>query len=198
MSLRLQVTMVGDPVLRQVGCDLTVDEIKSSEIQRLIELMRETVGGAGVGLAAPQVGQSLQLAVIEDRAEYHKGISQQDLDRRGRVPVPFHVIINPRIRLLPGPDAVFFEGCLSLPGFMALVPRAMRVEVDCLDHNGEPVHIKAEGWHARILQHEIDHINGTLYIDRMLGGSFTSMENYTKFWKDKSPEEAEKFASLQS
>ncbi|PYE86652.1 peptide deformylase [Phyllobacterium leguminum] len=195
MSLRLQVTTVGDPVLRQVGRDLTVDEIRSSDIQRLIELMRETIRNAGVGLAAPQVGQSLQLAVIEDRAEYHKGISEEDLARRGRAPVPFHVVINPRIRLLPGPEAVFFEGCLSLPGFSALVPRATRVEVDCLDQNGEPIHIKAEGWHARILQHEIDHINGTLYTDRMLGQSFTTMENYARFWKDKPAEDIEALAS---
>jgi peptide deformylase len=195
MSLRLKVSTFGDPVLRQVGQELTVDEIRSPSVQRLIELMRETMRDApGVGLAAPQVGQSLQIAVIEDRPEYQKGMSEEELARRGRSAVPFHVVINPKIKLLPGTEALFFEGCLSLPGFTALVPRATQVEVDCLDHNGEPVRIKAEGWHARILQHEIDHLHGTLYTDRMFDRSFTSMENYTRFWKDKSPEEIEAFA----
>ncbi|WP_420959310.1 peptide deformylase [Brucella sp. IR073] len=191
MPLSLKIFTVGDPVLRQVGRELTVDEIRSPSIQQLMELMRNTVRSApGVGLAAPQIGQSLQIAVIEDRAEYQKALPEEELARRGRRPVPFHVVINPRIRLLPGPEAVFFEGCLSLPNFTALVPRATRVEVDCLDHNGEPVHIKAEGWYARILQHEIDHLNGIMYTDRMLGRSFSTMENHVRFWKDKPLEEA--------
>ncbi|KXF75368.1 peptide deformylase [Paramesorhizobium deserti] len=196
MSLRLKISTVGEPVLRQVGRELTVDEINSPSTQQLIELMRETVRDApGVGLAAPQVGMSLQLAVIEDRPEYHQGVSEEDLAARERKPVPFHVVINPKIRLLSEPDVVFFEGCLSLPGFTAMVPRARRVAVDCLDHRGEPVRIEAQGWYARILQHEIDHLNGTLYIDRMLSGSFASVENYSRYWKDKSAKEAEKLAS---
>lgn len=196
MSLRLKISTVGEPVLRQVGRELTVEEIHSPSVRQLIEQMRETMRDApGVGLAAPQVGMSLQLAVIEDRPEYHKGVAEEDLVRRGRTPVPFHVVINPKIRLLSEPDVVFFEGCLSLPGFTALVPRAPTVQVDCLNHKGEPVRIEAQGWYARILQHEIDHLNGTLYIDRMLGGSFASMENYSRYWKDKSPEEVEELAS---
>jgi len=198
MSLRLKISTVGEPVLRQIGRELTVDEVKSPETQRLIEQMRETLRDApGVGLAAPQVGASLQLAVIEDRAEYHQGIPEEELVRRERTPVPFHVVINPKLRLLSEPDVIFFEGCLSLPGFTALVPRARRIEVDCLDHKGEPMRVEAHGWYARILQHEIDHLNATLYIDRMLSHSFVSMENYGRYWKDKSIEEVEKLASCE-
>jgi peptide deformylase len=154
--------------------------------------MRETVRDApGVGLAAPQIGLSLQLAVIEDRPEYLKGATEEDLALRERGPIPFHVIVNPRIQLLSDPDVIFFEGCLSLPGFMALVPRARRVLVDCLNHAGEPVRIEAQGWYARILQHEIDHLHGTLYIDRMRSRSLASLENHNRFWKEKPIQEVE-------
>jgi peptide deformylase len=76
---------------------------------------------------------------------------------------------------------------LSLPGFTALVPRAKQVRVSCLDHLGQPRIIDASGWYARILQHEIDHLNATLYIDRMLAHSFSTLENYTRHWKSMPP-----------
>jgi peptide deformylase len=165
---------------------LTPEEIGSQRIRDLIDHMRETLSDApGVGLAAPQIGEPLQLAVIEDKAEYHANLSQADLAERERSPVPFHVLINPRIHLVSLPDVTFFEGCLSLPGFMGIVPRARRVLVEALDHRGQPVRIEAGGWYARILQHEIDHLCGTLYIDRMLSRSFSSLENYNRHWKSK-------------
>ncbi|MGH8066250.1 MAG: peptide deformylase, partial [Candidatus Entotheonellia bacterium] len=164
----LDIRQVGEPVLRQQARPLTVEEIRSTPIQRLIEQMRDIMREApGVGLAAPQIGQSLQLAVIEDREEYLQGIAPAILQERERAPVPFHIIINPRLTIAQQPPAVFFEGCLSLDSFAALVPRAVAVRVDCLNERGEPVVIEARGWYARILQHEIDHLNGTLYIDRM-------------------------------
>jgi len=149
--------------------------------------MRETMRGApGVGLAAPQVGLSLQLAVIEDRKEYHKDVSAEQLALRERRPVAFHVVINPRIHnATDGQIAEFFEGCLSLPGFFALVPRHRNVRIECLDHRGNPKSIEASGWYARILQHEIDHLHGNLYIDRMHSRSFSSTQNWEKFWKGK-------------
>jgi peptide deformylase len=185
-DLRIKISTVGEQVLRQVARPLTAEEIRSTAISDLIEHMRETMRDApGVGLAAPQIGMSLQVAVIEDRAEYLKGISEADLLERDRKAVPFHVVINPKLQLLSEPDAEFFEGCLSLPGFTAIVPRARRVRVDCLNHEGKPVRIEAEGWYARILQHEIDHLYGTIYIDRMRSRSFSSLDNYTRHWKDK-------------
>ena len=170
-------------MLRQEARQLSVDEIRSAEIQQLIEAMRETMYDApGVGLAAPQIGLPLQLAVIEDKPEYTEKAPAEALAERERTAVPFHVIINPRIRPQEGEEIRFYEGCLSLCGFMALVPRKRKVVVDCLDHNGEPRMIEASGWYARILQHEIDHLAGTIYIDRMLPRSFTSVENLNRFF----------------
>jgi peptide deformylase len=184
--MRLKIVTVGEPVLRATAQTLSKEQILSPAIQNLIHYMRETVRDApGVGLAAPQIGEQLQLAVIEDRAEYHKAFSDAELKERGRKAVPFHVIVDPVIELLTDPTEIFFEGCLSLPGFMAVVPRAKKVRVKCLDHRGEPQTIEASGWYARILQHEIDHLHGTLYIDRMQSRTFCSLENYTRHWKDK-------------
>jgi peptide deformylase len=183
----LPIVHAGEPVLRHQARALSPKEIKSKEIQKVIEHMRETMRGApGVGLAAPQVGLSLQLAVIEDRKEYHKDVSAEQLALRERRPVAFHVVINPRIHnATDGQIEEFFEGCLSLPGFFALVPRHRNVRVECLDHRGNPKSIEASGWYARILQHEIDHLHGNLYIDRMHSRSFSSTQNWEKFWKAK-------------
>jgi peptide deformylase len=181
----LEIKSAGDPVLRQKARNLTREEIVSPIVQQLIENMRETMHKApGVGLAAPQIGLGLQLAVIEDKAEYMKDIRPEVLAERERRPVPFHVIINPVLSLESKPDADFFEGCLSVAGLTALVLRASRVRVDCLDQKGQPRTIQASGWHARILQHEIDHLNGILYVDRMEPRSLCTLDNYSKHWKD--------------
>jgi peptide deformylase len=184
--VKLEIVQAGNPVLRQRARPLSVAEIRSREIQKLIEsmqtCMRET---PGVGLAAPQLGVGLQLAVIEDREEYHKDVSAALLRERERHPVPFHVLVNPALEELGDERAEFFEGCLSLSGFSALVSRARAVRVTCLDDHGREKVIEASGWYARILQHEIDHLNGTLYIDRMRARSFTTMENLAEFWKGK-------------
>ncbi len=152
----------------------------------MIESMRTCMWEApGVGLAAPQIGLSLQLAVIEDREEYHKDVPQEQLRERERVPVPFHAIINPKIKEIGEENVEFFEGCLSVSGFTGLVPRARKIRVECLDERGKKKVIDASGWYARILQHEIDHLHGSLYIDRMKTRSFSSLENWTQFWKGK-------------
>jgi peptide deformylase len=184
--VKLEIVQTGHPVLRQHGRPLSVAEIRTREIQKLIEAMRECMHEApGVGLAAPQLGLPLQLAVIEDREEYHKDVSEALLKERERRPVPFHAIVNPTLETIGEEKAEFFEGCLSVSGFSALVPRARVVRVTCLDENGESKVIEASGWYARILQHEIDHLNGTLYIDRMASRTFTTMENLAEFWKGK-------------
>ena len=121
----------------------------------------------GVGLAAPQIGLGIQLAIIEDREQYHASWTAAQLRARGRVPVPFHVLINPQLESDGDATAEFYEGCLSVAGYAAEVPRHHRVRVRYLDQHGEPQQVSAEGWYARILQHEIDHLSGALYIDRM-------------------------------
>ncbi len=182
----LKIVQVGHPVLRQTPRVIAPKDIRSPAIQDLIEHMRETLRDApGVGLAAPQIGQSLYLAVIEDRAEYHKTATEAELKERERIPVDFHVLINPQIELLSDSQVSFFEGCLSLPGFMAEVPRSRSVRVTCLDHHGKPRVIEAKGWYARILQHEIDHLHGKIYIDRMHTKTFSTLENYQRHWKNR-------------
>jgi peptide deformylase len=184
--VRLKIVQVGEPVLRQRARPLLHEEIALPETQQLIAWMHETMRDApGVGLAAPQVGLAVQLAVIEDRPEYSQDISADRLAERERKPVPFQVLINPRIIEQSADQADFFEGCLSLAGFSALVKRSRQIAVEYLDDRGQPRRIEAEGWYARILQHEIDHLHGRLYIDRMDTRSFMTVDNLTRHWKDR-------------
>jgi peptide deformylase len=183
--MRLKIVQVGEPVLRERARPLTPDEIASREIRDLIDSMRETMHDApGVGLAAPQIGVPFQLAVIEDKAEYTRDSPAAFLKERERKPVPFHVIINPQLTLGDGATVEFFEGCLSLAGYTGVVARSRSVRVDCLDHRGSVVRMDASGWYARILQHEIDHLHGTVYIDRVQTRSLMTVENFNRYWKD--------------
>jgi len=183
--LLLKIVQAGEEVLRRQARALTWEEILSEETQQLIEYMRETMHDApGVGLAAPQVGLPIQLAVIEDREEYHAQVDPARLAERERRPVPFHVLINPKIVFTDSTSVEFFEGCLSVNGFSAIVPRARAVKVEYLDEKAQAQIIEASGWYARILQHEIDHLKGTLYIDRMHARTFMNVENLTRLWKD--------------
>ncbi|MBV9507132.1 MAG: peptide deformylase [Acidobacteriia bacterium] len=182
--MRLKIVQAGEPVLRVQARRLSRKELLSSETRQLIDWMRETMRDApGVGLAAPQVGLPLALAVIEDPPEVQRAIPPEKLAERGRRPVPFHVIANPTLRL-EGEPVEFFEGCLSLAGLTALVPRSLRAHVECLDHNGNPLTIHAEGWYARILQHEIDHLNGAMYVDRMHTRSLMTIDHFTRLWSE--------------
>lgn len=177
------IVQTGHPALRAEARELTVDEIKSAEIQELIEIMREVMRAApGVGLAAPQIGESIKLTVIEDEAGEKTKMSSEELNLRERYPVPFHVLINPIVTPVGDEKVDFFEGCLSVQGFAANVARFRTVNVKALNEKGEEVSINAKGWYARILQHEIDHLNGILYIDRMYSTTFTTVENKVRYW----------------
>ncbi|MBJ6762877.1 peptide deformylase [Myxococcaceae bacterium JPH2] len=179
----LKIVQAGEPVLRQPARDLTVEEIRGPDVQRLIALMRDTMRDApGVGLAAPQVGVGVRLVVVEDRAEYQAGLSPAELSARERTPVGFHVLANPRLFVEDASPVEFHEGCLSVSGLAALVPRARGVRVEALNELGEPVTVWARGWYARILQHELDHLDGTLYVDRMESRSLTTQENHRRHW----------------
>lgn len=197
IATTLKIVQVGDAVLRSKARQLSIDELRGKETQELIEWMRHTMNNApGVGLAAPQVGLPFQLAVIEDKREYMQDIPVEILKERERQPVPFHVIVNPRVTSYGTPSVTFFEGCLSLSGFVALVPRSSQVIVECLDHRGEPQTIQASGWHARILQHEIGHLTGELYIDRMISRSFSTLESFNRNWKTKTIAEVQQSLDL--
>jgi peptide deformylase len=186
----LKIVQSGDQVLRNRARVLSANEIRSKFIQELIDSMRETMRDApGVGLAAPQIGEPLQLAVIEDRAEYQRNVKAERLALLERKPVPFHVIVNPKLTVLETGRPAFFEGCLSLSGLVAVVPRALEVRVEALDEHGRPVRIEARGWHARILQHEIDHLQGVLYVDRAYSRTLMTQESYAEHWGAQSMEE---------
>jgi len=195
----LKIVQAGEPVLRQKARDLTPEEIGSPEFQRLVALMRDTMRDApGVGLAAPQVGVGLRLVVIEDRAEYQAAVPPADLAARERVPVAFQVLVNPRLTVEDPTPAEFHEGCLSVTGFTALVARARGVKVEALDEQGRPVTVHATGWYARILQHELDHLDGTLYLDRMETRSFATLENHRRHWAGRSTAEVREALRLPS
>jgi peptide deformylase len=183
----LKIRQVGELILREASPRLSLDEIRSQYVRDLIQSMRETMYDApGVGLAAPQVGVALQLVVIEDPASAIQKISVEEAAERERRPVPFHVLINPILTVADGNRVEFFEGCLSLAGYTAIVPRAVTVHVEARNEDGEPISIDASGWYARILQHEIDHLNGVLYIDRMNPRSFATQDNHLRIWREKS------------
>lgn len=180
--MKLDIVQIGHPVLRQKARELTMKEIHSKPIQTLIQDMKETMYAApGVGLAAPQIGESIQLITIEDQAAFHARFTEKQLKERQRVPVPFHVVINPRLTVVKKSPAEFYEGCLSVSGLVGLVPRALEVSVECLNEKAKSVILHAKGWYARILQHEIDHLNGCLCIDHMNMQSASTLENYMRF-----------------
>jgi peptide deformylase len=138
----------------------------------------------GVGLAAPQVGESIQLAVLSDGPERWGHLTPDDLAGRERRAVPFTVLVNPV--LVPIPDerglAGFFEGCLSVPRLTGYVRRHRSVQVEGLDEHGEPRTWTFTGWPARIAQHETDHLLGMLYLDHVETRSFSTGENYAARW----------------
>jgi peptide deformylase len=113
--------------------------------------------------------------VLEDRDELMASLTAKEKEERERVPVPVRVFINPTLRFIGDEKVTFFEGCLSVSGFAGLVERAREVEVTGLDEKGVEQTWRVKGWPARILQHEVDHLNGTLYIDRMLTRSFGTL-----------------------
>jgi peptide deformylase len=183
--MRLKIVQAGEPFLRAAARPLSSEEIRMPAMGELLTHMRETMRDApGVGLAAPQVGLGIQLAVIEDRPEYMKGIAPEALAARERSAVDFFALFNPRIVDYSEVTADFFEGCLSVAGFSALVRRSHRVTVEYLDERAEPRRIEAAGWFARILQHEIDHLGGRLYLDLMETRTFSTIDNLTRHWKD--------------
>lgn len=169
------IVQAGDPVLRSRAAALAVERISTPEIQQLVDRMIATMRAApGVGLAAPQLGVPLRILVLEDRAELMARLTPAELRERERVELPVHVFINPVLRPIGDDRRTFFEGCLSVHGYTALVERHAEVEVTGLDRRGRPQTLRVRGWPARILQHEVDHLDGTLYVDRMSTRSFST------------------------
>lgn len=171
------IVQVGAPVLRGRAAEVPPERIGTPEMQRLFATMIATMRAApGVGLAAPQIGVPLRVIVLEDREELLAKVSPLERAERERVAFGPKVVVNPVLSTIGTERATFFEGCLSVRGFVGLVERAAEVEVRGLDEHGAPVAWRVRGWPARILQHEVDHVDGTLYVDRMLTRSFATQD----------------------
>lgn len=155
-----------NPILRQKALEVEKNHITSYEIQNLITSMIETMRAApGVGLAAPQIGVALQVVVIEDKEEYFIDMLSEIKVERGRKPIPLHVMINPKVTFLVNEKTYFFEGCLSVNGCSRITPRVKKIKVEYFNEKGEHKEVIADGWYARIIQHETDHLKGILFTD---------------------------------
>lgn len=182
----LPIVAAGDPVLRR-GTEPFEGQLEPALLARFVAAMRVTMHEApGVGLAAPQVGVELRIAVIEDPAP----VPDEVRLTRGRVPQPFRVLVNPSYEPVGGGRAAFFEGCLSVPGWQAVVARHAEVRLRGQDEYGRAVDEVFTGWPARIVQHETDHLDGLLYLDRAELRSLSSNEAMAARWTQPSPEDA--------
>ena len=171
------IVQAGTPVLRQRAVEVPRDRIATSEMQSLFAIMIATMRHApGVGLAAPQIGLPLRIIVLEDRAELSTSLSEMERIERGRMRFEPRVFVNPVLTPIGEAKVGFFEGCLSVRGYVGYVDRHEEVEVKGLDEAGVEQTWRVRGWPARILQHEVDHLDGALYIDRMNTRSFTDGE----------------------
>ena len=179
----LPIVAAGHPVLRQ-GSEPYDGQLGDAVLARFVEALRGTMRAApGVGLAAVQVGVPLRIAVIEDPAP----VSEEVARVRGRVPQPFRVLVNPTYEPLGTARAGFFEGCLSVPGWQAVVARPVEVRLRGQDELGREVDESFTGWPARIVQHETDHLDGTLYLDRAEPRSLSTNEAVLARWNAPTP-----------
>jgi len=171
----LKVARLGHPVLRQVAQPVPLDEIRSPEIQRFIDDMVETMREYdGAGLAANQVHTLRQVAVIEVLANPRYADAP---------PVPLTVLINPVVTPLGDETEDGWEGCLSVPDMRGIVPRSRAVGLECYDRDGQKVSLIAKDFFARVIQHEHDHLNGIVYLDRMRDLSTLShIAEWNKHW----------------
>jgi peptide deformylase len=148
-----KVVAAGHPVLRTVAKRVDREEIVSAEFSTLLKDMAGVMRNQnGVGLAAPQLGLGVQVIVLEDREANLKNLDPWVLKQMGRDPFELKVLVNPKLELVGDETARFFESCLSIPGYTAMVERHLRVRVTALDQSGEEIVLAAEGWQARILQ----------------------------------------------
>jgi peptide deformylase len=166
----LKVCHLGHPVLRMESRRVSPESLARASTQKLVDDMLETmVEYYGVGLAAPQVHESLAIAVVESHGP------------RGTIPMT--VLVNPEMTVLDDELIEDWEGCLSIPDFRGRVPRWRKLRVDALDRKGKKIKITAEGFFARVIQHEFDHLMGKVYLDRMPDlRTLTHLPEFQRYW----------------
>jgi peptide deformylase len=171
----LKVARLGHPVLRQVARAVPVEEIRSAEVQRLIDDMIETMREYdGAGLAANQVHTLRQVAVIEVAGNPRYPDAAD---------IPLTVLVNPVVTPLTDEIEEGWEGCLSVPDMRGRVPRCTAVRLECYDRDARRVEVVAKDFFARVIQHETDHLNGIVYVDRMRDlSSLSHIAEWQKHW----------------
>lgn len=178
----LKVAKLGNPVLRKKAEAVNPADIKTEAFQKFIDDMIDTMRDYdGVGIAAPQVHVSLQVFVCEvnNNARYP-----------GAPDVPLTVFINPVLKDLSQTKVELWEGCLSIPAMRGVVPRYEDLMCEGLDRNGTPVSLKASGFFARVIQHEWDHLQGGVYLDRMPDlKTLCHLDEFAKYWQPRTEDE---------
>jgi peptide deformylase len=174
----LKVARLGHPVLRARAREVPPSEIGSPRIQTLIDDMFETMSEyAGIGLAAPQVHESVRLFVAGVRRADVVTPMTDDSD------MPFVALINPEVVPVGAEIESGWEGCLSIPDIRGKVPRPQAIRVRALDRTGRRVELTAHGLPARVIQHELDHLDGVLFFDRMTSfETLTFMDEFKRYW----------------
>lgn len=172
----LKVARIGNPVVRARAKNVDPAVIPTRDFQRFLDDLVETMHEYdGVGVAAPQVHVSLRVAVLE--------VPRGD-GRGGRKGVPLTVLINPKVTPLSPKASLDIEGCLSVPDLRGVVPRFDKVRLEATGRDGRPYSVTATGFHARVIQHECDHLDGHVYLDRMLDlktlGFLDEMQRFSK------------------
>jgi peptide deformylase len=194
----MSIVHAGDPILRAPAALVREEQFGTPELLALIDRMVDEMRRApGVGLAAPQLGIGLRILVMEDTADRMSHLTDEEREERKRSDVPLTAIVNPVLELAGEELAIHFEGCLSVPGYSALVPRAYEVVVSGKNPMGGAMRMRASGWPARILQHELDHLDGRLYVDRMITRSFATTEQSAQHYSGKSLEEIDRELGLE-
>jgi peptide deformylase len=172
----VEIVKIGHPALRHGTRPVSPDLFDTPVLYHLIDVMRTTLTGRGVGLAAPQIALPLRLFVIEDTEDRMTHLTPEQRRERHRYPYPFEAVINPVWRATSSRTAIEQEGCLSIPGLKADVPRFWSIEAEGFSPDGKGKRWLLEGWPARIFQHEIDHLDGRLLTDRMMPGTLSSTD----------------------
>src|SRR5262245_38541659 len=170
MAAILKVSRLGHPVLRTKVAEVSRDLLATQRIQTLIDNMIETMYEyIGVGLAAPQIHESLSIAVIESRSP--------------RGDIPLTILVNPVVTVMDESLMEDWEGCLSIPELRGRVPRYTRLRVDAMDRTGKQIQFVAEDFFARVVQHEVDHLMGHVYLDRMRDlGTLSHLLEFQRYW----------------
>ena len=170
------VCQIGNPVLRKFAKPVPRDKISTAEFQQLLDhmirIMRAT---GGVGLAAPQVGVSLQVFCMEFTERHLKLRGPEKTAELLMTELPLTIVINPHLSITDNATITREEGCLSVGGYAGHVARATAVKVKGLNRHGDNEEHNLIGWSARIVQHEVDHLQGVIYVDKMTPGSFRSL-----------------------